>query len=38
MSNVTVDELLKYLILTETQVCTCLKRFGTASLANRKKS
>lgn len=38
MSNVTVDALLKYLILTETKVCTCLKRLGAASLANRKKS
>ena len=38
MSNVTVDAPLKYLNLTETKVCTCLKRLGTASLANRKKS
>lgn len=38
MSNVTVDALLKYLILTETKVCTRLKRLGVASLTNRKKS
>ena len=38
MSNVTVDALLKYLILTEAKVCTRLKRLGAASLPNRKKS
>ena len=33
-----VDALLKYLILTETKVCTRLKRHGATSLPNRKKS
>ena len=38
MRDVTVDALLKYLILTETKVCARLKRHGATSLPNRKKS
>lgn len=38
MRDVTVDALLKYLILTETKVCTRLKQHGATSLPNRKKS